>query len=175
MKKIARKLNQLDVVTCRTIFNWNGRKKLDKTMIWASKFGNGYFYPLIGLVILFFDFAASRFFFMLSFVSFGIEQFAYFLVKNTTRRKRPCHSLPEIRHLINPPDRFSFPSGHSAGAFVMATVLKYMFPQWGIPLYLGASTIGFSRVYNGVHYPSDVLAGSVLGYFSAKLALSFFV
>lgn len=70
-----------------------------------------------------------------------------------------------------PLDQFSFPSGHAAGAFMMATVLNHFYPFLMIPCYAIASIIGVSRVYNGVHYPSDVMAGSALGIFSARIGI----
>ena len=57
----------------------------------------------------------------------------------------------------------SFPSGHSATAFACATVLASLAPRWRGPFYLLAALIALSRVYNGLHYPTDVLAGSALG------------
>ena len=62
--------------------------------------------------------------------------------------------------LIAPPDEFSFPSGHTAAAFVMVTVIGMHFVAGGVLLLPVAMTIGVSRVYPGVHYPSDVLAGT---------------
>ena len=80
--------------------------------------------------------------------------------------------LPQIRNLIKFPDRFSFPSGHAAGAFMMATLLRHFYPALTIPFYATASVIGVSRVYNGVHYPSDVMAGTALGIASAQIGLT---
>ena len=57
----------------------------------------------------------------------------------------------------------SFPSGHSATAFACATVLASLAPRWRGPFFLLAALIALSRVYNGLHYPTDVLAGSALG------------
>ncbi|MBN1999234.1 phosphatase PAP2 family protein, partial [candidate division KSB1 bacterium] len=76
-----------------------------------------------------------------------------------------------IKIRINPPDKFSFPSGHTAGAFVMATMISVFYPAWTIPGYTMASVIGVSRVYNGVHFPTDVMAGVLLGRVCAMLGL----
>ena len=75
-------------------------------------------------------------------------------MKQLVRRKRPLDDM-----LGNP----SMPSGHASIAFSAATILGYRYPRWRIPLYIGAGLVGFSRVYLGRHYTSDVLVGAVIG------------
>jgi len=58
---------------------------------------------------------------------------------------------------------YAFPSGHAARAFALATAIAIKYPKRIIPLFVGASLIGFSRVYIGAHYPLDVIAGTFLG------------
>jgi undecaprenyl-diphosphatase len=62
-----------------------------------------------------------------------------------------------------PSSTHSFPSGHSATAFACATVLASLAPRARVPFFVLAALIAISRVYNGLHYPTDVLAGSALG------------
>ena len=75
-------------------------------------------------------------------------------VKQLVRRKRPLDDM-----LGNP----SMPSGHTSIAFSAATILGYTYPKWRIPLYIGAGLVGFSRIYLGRHYTSDVLVGAAVG------------
>lgn len=67
----------------------------------------------------------------------------------------------------------SFPSGHATGAFALAAVFSHRYPKITIPAYLGAAAIGLSRIYLGRHYPSDVLAGALIGYSSARLIIHY--
>jgi undecaprenyl-diphosphatase len=69
-----------------------------------------------------------------------------------------------FEHQLGPPSTtHSFPSGHSATSFACATVLAHYAPRLRVPFFTLATLIAFSRIYNGMHYPTDVLAGAVLG------------
>jgi undecaprenyl-diphosphatase len=74
------------------------------------------------------------------------------------------HRHRPFEHQIGPSVRtHSFPSGHSATSFAAATVLAGYAPRYRVLFYTLACLIAFSRLYNGVHYPSDVVAGALLG------------
>jgi undecaprenyl-diphosphatase len=84
-------------------------------------------------------------------------------LKAWLERDRPPLSDPDPEPLVELPVTHSFPSGHATVAFASATVLALAVPRLRVPLYVLAALIAFSRVYVGVHYPFDVLAGAVLG------------
>jgi undecaprenyl-diphosphatase len=85
-----------------------------------------------------------------------------FLVKDLTHRTRPFVAHPQI-HPLYVVHSSSLPAGHAATAFAGAILLAYVAPRFWPALVALAAAIGFSRVYVGVHYPTDVLAGAALG------------
>lgn len=89
------------------------------------------------------------------------------LVKALIARARPHHDS-----LVAVPHTHSFPSGHATSAFAAATVLAWCEPRGRVWFYVLAAAIAFSRVYLGVHWPSDVLAGALLGIATALLLLA---
>jgi undecaprenyl-diphosphatase len=84
-------------------------------------------------------------------------------LKRLVDTDRPPIRYPEPHALVRVPQDHSFPSGHAATSFACATVLASFAPRLAVPLYLLAAAIAYSRVYVGVHYPLDVLAGALLG------------
>ncbi len=87
---------------------------------------------------------------------------ASFGIKDVTHRTRPFVAHPEI-HPLYVVHSSSFPAGHAATAFAGATLLAYVAPKLAPATLALASAVAFSRVYVGVHYPTDVLAGALLG------------
>ena len=95
-------------------------------------------------------------------VNIGVKPFA--------RRHRPDRTDAEFvdRH-VRMPQSTSFPSGHSASAFAFAEAVSSQLPVIGIPLRLAAAAVAYSRVHTGVHYPGDVIIGSLIGMTTGEL------
>jgi undecaprenyl-diphosphatase len=92
-------------------------------------------------------------------IALVITSFVVVVIKRTVRRARPSN---EMQALV-PPDQFSFPSGHTAASFAIALSMFGVFP-WLVPaLLVVAMVVGFARMYLGVHYPIDVMAGAAVG------------
>jgi membrane-associated phospholipid phosphatase len=86
-------------------------------------------------------------------------------VKPLARRRRPDRAGPDLvaaRH-VPMPESASFPSGHAASAFAFAYTVGRHLPGLGLPIRLLAGGVAYSRVHTGVHYPGDVVIGSILG------------
>jgi undecaprenyl-diphosphatase len=86
-----------------------------------------------------------------------------FPLKKLFRRRRPFIAFVRARVLGPKPKDFSLPSGHTAAAFAGALLFSANAPGWSPLFYTLACVIGFSRVYLGVHYPSDVVIGGIVG------------
>jgi len=154
------------------IYGLNGKRLFDRLIYRISRLGDGYAYVIIGMLIFILDFDVARILLPAALIAFSIELTAYTILKHKIKRVRPFELNTEIKSLIRPPDKFSFPSGHTAAAFVVAVILSHFYPPLLIPSFSFASLIGFSRIYNGVHYPGDVFAGVVLGAICAKIGLA---
>jgi undecaprenyl-diphosphatase len=93
-------------------------------------------------------------------------------IKKTVMRERPFETNIEIIQRSGA-GGYSFPSNHAINMFCAAMFLSYFFPRYRWAFFVAATLVSFSRVYNGVHYPSDVLFGGLLGalfgYAGAKL------
>lgn len=89
------------------------------------------------------------------------------ILKPLFARERPYNVNTAVQLLIPPPSDYSFPSGHTGAAFAIASSLFLAKNRLWIPAFVLAVLIGFTRLYLYVHYPSDVLAGILLGILSA--------
>lgn len=96
------------------------------------------------------------------------DQLAATVLKPWIGQLRPCASGQAVRELVNCGGRFSFPSNHATNHFALATVLSLTWlreygRRWRVLLYVWAASIALAQVYVGKHWPSDIVAGAVMG------------
>ena len=148
--------------------------RVRKIFYLISRSGDAYIYCLIPLIYLIYFPEIGRPMLIILLIAFSIDLPIYFIVKNTTCRVRPFENLEKISQLIQPPDKFSFPSGHTAAAFLFATIISSFVPAMAYIVFPWAILLGISRVFLGIHYPTDIIAGVLLGMGSAFSAFIFY-
>ncbi|WOJ98124.1 phosphatase PAP2 family protein [Congregibacter brevis] len=127
-----------------------------------SKSADGHLYLLVGGALGLFMESGTQFL-TLMLVAFTVERALYWSLKNSLKRRRPAAALPDFQSHIIASDEFSFPSGHTCAAFLFVTLLILHFGLWLLPLYAWSACVAMSRVYLGVHFPTDTVVGAVLG------------
>lgn len=147
----------------RRVHSWRAPRWVRVWMICASRGGDGWLWYAMGLVILLFGGETASVAAGAAAVS-GVLSIVLFLwLKKKTGRQRPCVIEPHCWATLLPPDRFSFPSGHSLTAFAVAVPLGLFYPALLYGLLFCAFSIAISRILLGMHFLSDVVAGSALG------------
>ena len=172
IESFTARITDWDSRVCSRIFRWNGKARLDALMLWLTRSGDGYLYVPFGLLLYAIDNSGVILVAAAGGLAFLIELPVQKTLKHLIKRSRPFASVPGIHHLVKPPDQFSFPSGHTAGAFIIAVVSGSVHAFLLPVLLIWGAAVGVSRVYNGVHYPTDVIAGAVLGSLSAYAGLT---
>jgi len=91
------------------------------------------------------------------------DQTGHRLLKEIFQRIRPCNALPDVMTPIDCRGSFSLPSNHALNNFAAATFLWRLFPKFKWVFFITAFLLALSRVYLGLHYPSDIVAGAIIG------------
>lgn len=138
-------------------------KSLDKFMYGVTNIGGAVFTTSFLLALVAFGKSKLRVIGLEALVSLSISQIFVQIFKKLLERERPYKILENINTFgINLKD-YSFPSGHTTASFSIATTLALNIHQIAIPILIVAAIVGISRMYLGVHFPTDVIAGIVLG------------
>ena len=163
LMEILNSLQQAELQLLARIFRQGQRRDVIPAARALSRSGDGYLHALLPLLLGIMGVAHWQDFALLVAVALAAERLLYFALKNSLRRRRPQEAVPGFRSLITASDRFSFPSGHSSAAFLLATALVILYGGALLPIYLWAGCVALSRVLLGVHFPGDTLAGAVMG------------
>ena len=170
--KLMYSIHQFDVRMFICLNNSTAHASLVRLCRMLSRSGDGLLYLLLA-AWLYWDRGAGDLLLQTLLVAFALERPVYFVLKNGFKRNRPQQAIQNFHSVITPSDQFSFPSGHTSAAFMVATLLAYFFPGLTMGLYCWALLVGFSRVVLGVHFPTDTLMGMVLGVGCAIFSLNF--
>ena len=147
----------------RRMNRWRAPRWIRYWMIAATRMGDGWLWYGLGVMLLIFG-GPQRFAAVEVAGAAGVSGvFVFKIIKRLSARSRPCQLEPHCWSKVLPPDKFSFPSGHTMTAFSVALVVSYFYPGLEAPLFFLAVSIAVSRIVLGMHFLSDVLAGAVLG------------
>lgn len=165
------RLESLDRVLCFQINQLGVWPVVRQPFRWISRLGDGVIWYVVMLLLpLLYGKAGLALSLQLALTGL-LGTWVYLLLKKGTGRPRPCDAWQEIEAHIAPLDRFSFPSGHTLHAVTFSCLLGSVFLAL-TPLLLGfALLVALSRMVLGLHYPTDVLAGALLGWGMAELSL----
>lgn len=149
----------------------NLRGPLDSFWVFVTSLADkGWFWILLAVILLFFK--KTRAVGVTALLALILNHvLTNMILKDLFGRPRPYTVNEELVTLIKHLSSYSFPSGHTSSSFAAAFALFFMVPKkYGIPALVLAAMIGFSRMYVGVHYPTDVLGGITVGFLSAVVA-----
>jgi undecaprenyl-diphosphatase len=147
----------------RRVNRWRAPRWIRGWMLCASRAGDGWLWYAMGILVLLFG-GPSRFAAMgVSALAASVGIAIFLFLKKRTNRQRPCAIEPHCWATLLPPDRFSFPSGHTITAFAVSLSLAAFYPALLPGLLFCAASIALSRVMLGMHFLSDVVAGAVIG------------
>jgi len=151
---------------------WWSSPVLDHALPWLTYLGSHF--ALILFIILSRIITKQKIVLRRLILLYAIQSAVIYSLKFLIQRQRPFVFLEMASKLSEGPGEIldpSFPSAHAAFSFMMATLLARWFPRYRIIFFLLAGFIGWTRIYLGVHYPTDVIVGGLLGYGITRLFL----
>lgn len=147
----------------RRVNRWTPPIWVQRWMVFSSRAGDGWGWVIVGLIALACGGGRRVAALESSTLAVCAGQVLFNVVKRVTGRVRPCETETHSWATLLPPDRFSFPSGHTITAFSMVVPLGLFYPAVFAPLIFCALSVACSRVVLGLHYLSDVAVGVAIG------------
>src|SRR4030042_4842290 len=154
---------------------WWSSSFLDQILPWLTYLGSHF--GVIFFILLSWILTKQRKVLRHLVLLYAVQSAVIYGLKFLIQRQRPFLFLDMASKLSKGPEQIldpSFPSAHTAYAFMMATLLAYWFPRYRIIFYIIAGFIGWTRIYLGVHYPTDVIPGALLGYGITRVYIFFY-
>ena len=156
-------IEQNDMRLMRRVHRWRAPRWLRYWTILLTRLGDGWVWYALAAILLLFG-GPQRYAAVLAGLTTSIAGiFIFRRLKRLSKRPRPCQIEPHCWAMIAPPDRFSFPSGHAMTAFGIAVAVGHFYPELQLGLLMLAASIAASRIILGMHFLTDVIAGSAIG------------
>ncbi|KEI00712.1 phosphatase PAP2 family protein [Clostridium botulinum] len=163
MKKLFQNIKTKDASILKLINNSMNCKILDFIMTPITYLGSLTFCIVFCLITIFNSNRHIHLLGITAATTLIISSFIGFIIKNSVNRLRPFIHIKNLNIKKIGIDKYSFPSGHTTAAFSISTIISLSYPHTAIISTGIASCVGLSRLYLGVHYPTDVLCGVFLG------------
>jgi len=170
MRLYLNRFNQIDGYLCVAVNHTSNYRLIRDFFRVISRLGDGVFWYGLMAIILINQAAASTIAVLHMVLAGLVGTLLYKWLKGKTLRPRPYEVRQDIWLTGTPLDKFSFPSGHTLHAVVFSVVSLSYYPELAIIVLPFTVLVGLSRVVLGLHYPSDVLAGALIGGLIAKLS-----
>ena len=165
--KLLYSIHRCDVSMLLWLLSARRRDSYARVCRYISMTGDGPLYVVLCASVYSYGGIEARPFIHCVLLAFLIERPIYFVAKNGFKRNRPSTALKNFRSHIVPSDRFSFPSGHTSAAVLIATLSSQYYPAITFWVFTWASMVGTARIILGVHFPTDILVGATM---SANIA-----
>ena len=160
-------MNNIDIAVFHFFNKTCHNAILDNVMMFVTELGSGEFLVVLSIGMLFFRTKRVKMAGILILAGMTVSYNTVHFIKEFVARPRPFIALPDVNILFTT-GGYSFPSNHATFAFLAAVVMSKYFKRWYL-FFLAACLVVVSRVYLGVHFPSDVLAGAGIGAFLGYL------
>jgi undecaprenyl-diphosphatase len=167
----AQRFTPYEVIFMQGLCSLRRHAWLTRFLYFLSRMGDGLLWWISGLLFLIVGTTRTCWAVLAAGGAIGISVSVFILVKKWVGRPRPFEKWCDISSLIVPPDKFSFPSGHTMTAFSVYAVYSSLIPGSGVLFLPIAILLGISRVFLGVHYPTDVVVGALLGVGIGKMTV----
>lgn len=163
VRTLLHRLSVLEAPLCRAASLRGEHLETQRFFALVSRLGDGVFWYLV-MLLLPVLYGRSGLYTAAQMLAVGVTALLiYKALKHLTGRRRPCEAFPDIRRHAPMLDRYSFPSGHTMHAVGFSAVLLGNFPGIGIVVAPFALLVACSRLVLGLHYPSDVVVGALIG------------
>jgi undecaprenyl-diphosphatase len=168
---VIKTINKFDNYILSSIKKYGQNKYLDIVTPTITSMGNFGLIWIVIAAIISLDNTHRLIGYIIIFTLILTTIFGEGIIKNIVRRVRPCNQHNNISLLISRPLSYSFPSGHTSSSFAASEVLSMYYPQYRFIFMAIAFLIALSRIYLYVHYPTDIIAGIILGTSCSKIIL----
>jgi len=168
----ASQLLRIDAAVCRQCNRTSRVAAVRWGFARISRLGDGVFWYVLAAALIAFDGAAALPTVLRLFAAGLCGLALYKWLKRHTLRPRPYEVVPQIEAAAPPLDQFSFPSGHTLHAVSFSLIIASSYPALAPLVFAVAALVALSRPVLGLHYPSDVIAGALIGAAVAQVALA---